>query len=78
VNSHAPKRVPRILASLAVVVASVTFLAAQVDFVRRNHIGIAPDKYWLPQLWQIWIPGLGSALMFGLLSFLLHRRGRRA
>ena len=35
-----------------------------------------PAKYWLPQLRQIWLPGLGVAVFWALLAFVLHRRGR--
>jgi hypothetical protein len=78
VNSSLQQRLPRALAALAVLAVAFTFLAAQVDFVRRNRIGITPERYWLPQLLQIWLPGLGLALVLLVLAFLLHRRGRRA
>jgi len=58
--------------------AAATFLAAQLDFLRRHGIGIKPERYWHPQLVQIWLPGLGTALVLGALAFLLHRRGPRA
>jgi hypothetical protein len=61
-----------------VLATALTFLAAQIDFVRRNHIGIAPERYWKPQLLRIWLPGLGIALGLAALAFVLHRRGRRA
>jgi hypothetical protein len=63
---------------LACLAFACTFLAAQIDFVRRHHFGIAPEKYWLPQLFHIWLPGLGLALVLGTLAFVLHRRGGRA
>ena len=72
------QRSPRVLASLAVLSVALTFLAGQVDFVRRNRIGITPERYWRPQLLQIWLPGLGLALVLLGLAFALHRRGRRA
>ena len=77
-NSSPLKRSPRVLASVAVLAVALTFLAAQVDFVRRNRIGITPERYWRPQLLQIWLPGLGLALALLVLAFVLHRRGRRA
>ena len=77
-NSSPLKRSPRVLASVAVLAVAFTFLAAQVDFVRRNRIGITPERYWRPQLLQIWLPGLGLALVLLVLAFVLHRRGRRA
>jgi hypothetical protein len=55
-----------------------TFLAAQIDFARRHHIGISPERYWRPQLLQIWLPGLAFALCTGVLALVLHRRGPRA
>lgn len=68
----------RIVASLAVVSCAATFLAAQVDFARRNRIGIGPERYWWPQVTQIWLPGLGAALVLGAVAFILHRRRPRA
>jgi len=78
VNAPSQQRLPRALAALAVLAVAFTFLAAQVDFVRRNRIGITPERYWRPQLLQIWLPGLGLALSLLVLAFVLHRRGRRA
>jgi hypothetical protein len=54
-----------------------TFLFAQIDFFRRHHPGISPEKYWLPQLYRIWAPGLSLALVLLLLALALERRGRR-
>src|SRR5664279_5352980 len=73
-----PKRVPSALASLAILAVAFTFFAAQIDFARRNRIGITAEHYWWPQLTQIWLPGLGLALVLGLAAFVLHRRDRRA
>jgi len=73
-----PPRAPRILAAIALLTVAATFLLAQIDFARRHHIGIAPGRYWTPQLLQIWLPGLGLALILVALAFVLHRRGRRA
>ncbi|MBN2577186.1 MAG: hypothetical protein JXP73_21675 [Deltaproteobacteria bacterium] len=72
------KRAPRILAGLALLALAATFLLAQIDFARRHRIGIAPERYWWPQLLQIWLPGVGLALVLAGLALLLHRRGRRA
>ena len=50
----------RVFASLALLALVGTYVAAQVDFVRRHHPGVTPARYWLPQLSQIWLPGLGG------------------
>ena len=77
-NASPQQRSPRLLAALAVLAVAFTFLAAQIDFVRRNRIGITPERYWQPQLLRIWLPGIGLALLLLVLAFVLHRRGRRA
>jgi hypothetical protein len=69
----------RLLAALAVLTLAGTYLAAQVDFLRRHTLGfppIEPKRYWLPQVTHIWLPGLGAALVLGLAAFVLHRRNR--
>ena len=66
----------RILAALATLGLPGTYLAAQIDFVRRHSPGIAPERYWLPQLTRIWLPGLAATLIFALAAFALHRRAR--
>jgi len=71
-------RAPRALASAALLALAATFLCAQIDFVRRHRIGITPERYWWPQLWQIWLPGLGLTAALATLAFVLHRRGPRA
>jgi LPXTG-motif cell wall-anchored protein len=71
----------RVLAAMAVLAVAGTYLAAQIDFLRRHTLGfpaIEPRKYWLPQVTHIWLPGLGAALLLGGAAFLLHRRNRRA
>jgi hypothetical protein len=57
---------------------AATFLLAQIDFARRHVIGIPAERYWSPQLRQIWLPGLGLAAVLGALALVLHRRGRGA
>jgi hypothetical protein len=69
----------RILAAMAVLAFAGTFLAAQIDFVRRNTMGIPPldvRKYYLPQLTHIWAPGLGGTLALIALALLAHKLGR--
>lgn len=66
----------RVLAGAAVLCVSGTFVAAQIDYVRRHEYGISPTRYWLPQLTHIWLPGLGAALLLAAAAFALHRRRR--
>lgn len=69
----------RILTALSVLAVAGTYLAAQIDFVRRHTLGfppISPERYWIPQLTHIWAPGLGIALLLGVAAFALHRRRR--
>lgn len=66
----------RLLAALASLSLPGTYLAAQVDFVRRHSPGMAPGRYWIPQLTRIWLPGLAVTLIFALCAFALHRRAR--
>jgi hypothetical protein len=70
----------RVLGAMSVLTVAGTYLAAQIDFLRRHTLGfppIEPKRYWLPQLTHIWMPGLGAALVLGLAAFVLHRRNRR-
>ena len=70
----------RVLASMAVLAVAGTYLAAQIDFVRRHTLGFPPldvRRYWLLQIKFIWVRGLGAALVLAAAAFLLHR-GRRA
>ena len=67
----------RVLAALAVLTVAGTYLAAQIDFLRRHTLGfppIEPKRYWWPQVTHIWAPGLGAALVLALAAFVLHRR----
>ena len=67
----------RLFATLAVLAMVATYVAAQVDFLRRHRPEISPLKYWLPQARLIWAPGLGLALVFAVTAFALHRWRRR-
>ena len=64
----------RITAALAVIATAGTFVAAQIDFVRRHRPGIPPDRYVVPQITHIWLPGLGLALALGVTAFVLARK----
>jgi hypothetical protein len=66
----------RTLAALATLSLPATYLVAQIDFVRRHSPGILPQRYWLPQLTRIWLPGLAATLIFSVSAFALHRRAR--
>jgi hypothetical protein len=63
---------------LALLTLAATFLAAQIDFARRHRIGIEAERYWRPQLLQVWLPGLGAAVILAAVAFILHRRRPRA
>ena len=70
----------RVLAALSVLTVAGTYLAAQIDFLRRHTLGfppIEPKRYWWPQFTHIWVPGLGAALVLALGAFVLHKRNRR-
>jgi hypothetical protein len=69
----------RVLSALAVLTVAGTYLAAQIDFLRRHAVGfppIEPKKYWWPQVTHIWAPGLGAAALLAVAAFVLHRRNR--
>jgi len=68
----------RILVSLAVLAAAFTVLAAQIDYGRRHTPGVSPLRYLLPQLLQIWLPGLGTSGALATAARLLWRSGRLA
>jgi hypothetical protein len=70
--------VVRLLTTLAVAAFVTTFVATEIDQVRRHFPGIEPAKYWLPQLRQITLPGLGATLLCAALAFTLHRLRRRS
>jgi hypothetical protein len=76
VRSRAEQAV-RVFASLALLALVGTYVAAQVDFVRRHHPGVTPARYWLPQLSQIWLPGLAAAAVLAAVAFALERYARR-
>jgi hypothetical protein len=67
----------RIFATLSLLILVGTYVAAQVDFLRRHRPGIQPLKYWLPQARMIWVPGLALALLCAAAAFALHRWRRR-
>ncbi len=67
----------RVFASLALLALVGTYVAAQVDFVRRHHPGVPAGRYWLPQVSQIWLPGLAGAAVLAVVAFALERYARR-
>jgi hypothetical protein len=70
----------KLLSAMAVLAVVGTYLAAQIDFVRRNTLGfpaIDVRRYYLLQIKFIWVRGLGAALVLAAAAFLLHR-GRQA
>lgn len=68
------KRGARIAAAASVLTVAGTYLAAQVDYVRRHVPGISPDRYLVPQLTHIWLPGLVAASGFAIVAFARRRR----
>lgn len=66
----------RAFASVALLALVGTYVAVEIDFVRRHHPGIAPERYWIPQVTHVVLPGLGAAALFATLAFALER-GRR-
>jgi hypothetical protein len=68
----------RILVTLALAAFVTTFVALEVDLLRRHFPGIEPGKYWLPQINQITLPGLGATLLCAGLAFALHHLRRRS
>jgi hypothetical protein len=75
-----PSVAVRVIAAMAVLAVAGTYLAAQIDFVRRHTLGFPPldvRRYWVLQLKFIWVRGLGAALLLAAAAFLLHR-GRQA
>lgn len=73
-SSITPRFAARLLASLAVVVFAATFVAAQMDFVRRHRPGIAPQVYLQPQALQVLAPGFGLGAALAFSAWLVARR----
>jgi hypothetical protein len=67
----------RVCATVALLTVAGTYVAAQVDFLRRHQPGVAPETYWIPQLLQIWAPGLAAAGLFAITAMILHRWQQR-
>jgi hypothetical protein len=70
--------VVKLFATLSVGAFAITFVAIEIDLVRRHFPGIEPGKYWLPQFRQITLPGLGATLFCAALAYALHRLRRRS
>jgi hypothetical protein len=67
----------RLLSAMAVLAVAGTYLAAQIDFLRRHTLGFPPldvRRYWVLQIKFIWVRGLAAALLLALAAYLLHRR----
>lgn len=64
----------RVAATLAVLAVAATYLAAQIDYVRRHRPGVEPQRYLVPQLTQIWLPGLCVAAALSLIAWGCWRR----
>ena len=71
--SNRRRRAVQVLATLSLFTFVGTYVADQVDFLRRHYPGIPPIIYWWPKATQILAPGLGAAALLGLLGFVLHR-----
>jgi hypothetical protein len=76
-EGRSPGRAVRVLATLALLALVGSYVAAQVDFLRRHHPGIPPMRYWFPQLRTIWGPGLAAAVICAAGAVILHRWNRR-
>jgi hypothetical protein len=68
-----PGRAARLFATVAVLALVGTYVAAQVDFLRRHHPGIPVPRYWLPQLKNVWGPGLALAAVCAVTALILAR-----
>jgi hypothetical protein len=73
-TTGAPSRWARLMFTLSLCALVATYLAAQVDFLRRHQPGITPVRYWLPQATHIWAPGLGATFVLAVVGLLLARR----
>lgn len=67
----------RILMGLAVLAFVGTYVATQVDFIRRHRPGISPAAYLQPQALQILAPGLGLSAALGIAAAITVRFRRR-
>jgi hypothetical protein len=68
----------KIFATIGLGAFVATYVAVEVDLLRRHFPGIEPVKYWLPQLEQVTLPGLAATLFAAAVAFALHRWKRRA
>lgn len=66
----------RIAATAATLTVAGTYVAAQIDYARRHRPGIAPETYLVPQITQVWLPGISAAALFAVVAFVMHRRQR--
>jgi hypothetical protein len=66
----------RLLASSAVVALVGTFVATEIDFIRRHRPGVSPEAFLVPQALQILAPGIGLAAAFGTCAAVAAYRHR--
>ncbi|HEY0709244.1 MAG TPA: hypothetical protein VGG33_20710 [Polyangia bacterium] len=76
-NRVRPGIAVRIFATLALAAAVTTYVAVEVDLVRRHFPGVDPLRYWLPQLQQVTLPGLGATAIAALLALGIYKLQRR-
>jgi hypothetical protein len=73
-TTGAAGRWARLTLTLALCALVITYVAAQVDFLRRHQPGITPARYWWPQATHIWMPGLAATVVLAVIGLLLARR----
>jgi hypothetical protein len=76
-NRPRPGIAVRIFATFALVAAVTTYVAVEVDLIRRHFPGVDPLRYWLPQLQQVTLPGLGAVAICALVALAIHKLQRR-
>lgn len=67
----------QVLTTAALGAGVTTYVAVQVDLLRRHFPGIEPSVYWAPQVKQITLPGLGATLLLTVAAFAVHKFARK-